>query len=628
MKRGIAFVLSIILLLSAMSTFVFAVDGEESDELTNIARVESALAYSTSEKNTLWTPAYALNDGLKSSDTWQGWECKYPDIIYGSDTSNGFSGEYCGIKFLNKEYYEIYSMNINVGLHAAMGGQNPHYTVQCLVEGVWVTVKEFNDSDTTPVSGFSSYEDAMENDTSFYHIGSQISFTLDEPVTTNNVRITLSEFAKNYPGGDVLIFPYIYEIELIGKRGEAPEIELPEGAVISSNIGYHSYPKSSSSASFRYPYCAIDGKAKTYWAPKGKEAGEYLVLEFDSLKKINKAVVNFGEYFEGISITDYAFDIEAFIDSQWVKLASGTSVDEENKTMITEYAFNEVETKAIRLIFTQGYTKAPTVYEFEAHMSSEKTYYVENRFDEYQRTSASKGNIAIIGTPYANLDFLPYSDINYIVDGKIDKDAYVWFTGVIDMPAYCGVKFNEKQLIDRVALYFNVPDVEGVDIMSIQIQALIDGEYVTLISTKSYDKDLKYSPAFQFDPVETDDIRILYTAGNGTFAHLKEIEIYSPYGKLPMFDSLTSSATPPTFIDYSTPESTLDANENGSVEEVSFEKAVEEKSEHTMADLSAAVLFEGKEDKLLMATVVVGAASVLLLLLTAVVVYINRKKSK
>ena len=86
--------------------------------------------------------------------------------------------------------------------------------------------------------------------------------------------------------------------------------------------------------------------------------------------------------------------------------------------------------------------------------------------------------------------------------------------------------------------------------MDIQIQALIDGEYVTIVDSKSYHKDLKYSPAFEFDAVETDDIRILYTRGNGTFANLKELEIYSPNGKIPMFEGLGQMADLPTFLKY------------------------------------------------------------------------------
>ena len=580
MKRFVSLLLLAVFILSCMPMLVFAEDTENTGELTNIARVENALAYSSSEKNTLWTPARALIDGKKSADTWQGWECGYPEIIYGSDTSAGFKGQYCGVKFTNKEYYEIYEVNINLGLHAAMGGQNTHYLAQCLIEGVWVTVAEFSDSDTKPL-GYASYADAMEKDTSFYHIPSEYSFKIDQPVTTNNFRITISDYGKNYPGGDVLIFPYIYEIELIGKRGETPALELPEGAVISTNIGYQSYPKASSSADFAYPYCAIDGLPKTCWSPKAKNAGEYLLLDFIEAKKINKAVLNFGEYLDGISVEDYKFDIEALVDGAWVKVAQGTSFDEENKTLTTEYSFNEVETTEIRVVFTEKYKTVPEIYEFEAHLSADKTYYVENRFDVSKRQSASKGNIAIIGTPYANRDFAPYSDVNYIVDGKTAEDAFVWFTGVVDMPSYCGIKFNETQLIDRVALYFYVPAEEGTDIMDIQIQALIDGEYVTIVEAESYHKDLKYSPAFKFDPVETTDIRIYYTSGNGTFANLKELEVYSPNGVVDMFDGLSLMSNPPEFIEYpeqeqepspnpdttpstkpnETPDSTVDSNQ-------------------------------------------------------------------
>lgn len=560
MKRSLSFLLSIIFLFSGLSMIAFADDtvgdgttgGEAStEEPHNVALVENALPYASSEKNTLWTPSVALNDGKYSKDTWQGWECRYPDIIYGADTSAGFSGQYFGIKFTNKEYYEISEIYINLGLHAAMGHQNAKFTVQCLVEGMWVTVKEFHDSDTQPLS-YDSYEDAMEKDTDFYHIPSEYRFKLDTPVNTNNVRVTISEYAKNYPGGDVLIFPYVYEIELIGVRGETPELELPEGAYISTNIGYHSYPSASSSTSYKYPYNAIDGKPTTAWSPKGREAGEYLMLSYVEAKKINKVAVNFGEYFAGVETVDYKFNIEALVDGEWVVLASGTSFDEANSTLVTEYTFNEVEATAVKLVFTEGFTKRPNIYELETHLSSDRTYYLEDRYDTFQRLSASKGNIAVIGTPYANRDFVPYSDVNYIIDGQIDEYAYVWFTGVIDMPSYCGVTFHEKQTIDRVALYFYTPAEEGIDIMGIQIQAKIDGEYVTLVTTKSYDKDLKYCPAFKFDPVVTDDIRILYTSGNGTFANLKELEIYSPNGVVPMFDGMGQMTEPPTFLDYTT----------------------------------------------------------------------------
>ena len=265
---------------------------------------------------------------------------------------------------------------------------------------------------------------------------------------------------------------------------------------------------------------------------------------------------------DGMSVEDYKFNIDVLVDGAWVTVAQGTAFDEENNTLITEYTFEEVETTAIRVEFTEKYKTIPEVYEFEAHLSADKSYYVENRFDVNQRKSASKGNIAIIGTPYANRDFAPYSDVNYIIDGRTDESAFVWFTGVVDMPSYCGVKFNEPQLIDRVALYFYVPAEEGVDIMDIQIQALVDGEYVTLVEAKSYHKDLKYSPAYEFEAVETTDIRIYYTSGSGTFANLKELEVYSPNGVVDMFDGLSAMAEPPEFIEYPEQEQEQDSPSN------------------------------------------------------------------
>ena len=639
MKRGLSFLLSIIFLFSGLSMIALAEDtaGDETQggEPFNVARVENAMAYASSEKNTSWTPSAALNDGAYSKDTWQGWECRYPDIIYGADTSAGFSGQYFGIKFTNKEYYEISEIYINLGLHAAMGKQNAKFTVQCLVEGMWVTVKEFHDSDTKPIS-YENYTEAMEKDTSFYHIPSEIRFTLDTPVTTNNVRVTISEYGKNYPGGDVLIFPYVYEMELIGVRGETPELELPEGAYVSTNIGYHSFPSASSSVAYKYPYNAIDGKATTSWSPKNRDAGEYLMLSLVEAKKINKAVVNFGEYLAGVTYPNYKFNIEALVDGEWIVVAVGNSLDEVNGTQVTEYTFNEIETTALKLVFTEGFTTRPNIYEFEMHLSDDRTYYLEDRYESFQRISASKGNIAIIGTPYANRDFAPYSDVNYIIDGQIDEYSYVWFTGVIDMPSYCGITFHEKQTIDRVALYFYVPAEEGIDIMGIQIQAKIDGEYVTLVTTTSYDKDLKYSPAFRFDPVVTDDIRILYTSGNGTFANLKELEVYSPNGVLPMFDGLSQMTEPPVFLDYTTKnegmvQQTPSADNLGGVQ-LDAQPNIPSMNTVTVGGLentgADTVVDDGADTIVATVSIIVGVMVVALLLVSIIVVHKKRNSIK
>ena len=559
MKKLASLLIALILAISCLPLVAFAQDGA-GGELENIS--PNGLAYCSSEKNTLWTPAKALNDGQHSADTWQGWECAYPTVPMGAITTAGFSGEYCGIKFTNHEYYEIHKINMNVGLHSALGGQNAHYKVQFLVEGVWVTVLEFNDSDTTP-TGYASYEQAMANDTSYYHIGSNYSFELETPVTTNNVRITLSDYAKNYPGGDVLIFPYIYEIELMGKLGETPDIELPEGAVVSTNIGYHSFPEASSSFRFMYPYRAIDGDTDTCWSPKDVATGEELMLRFTSPKAINSIKLISGEYMEGIAPVNHPFDLMVRVDGTWQTLATLNTFDEANLTYEITYNFETVLADAVKIVFKGEASALPKVYELEAHLATEKTYYLENRYTSIQRISASKGNLAFMGTPYASHNMQSYSEPIYINDGDITPTGKVWFSGVMEMPVYCGVSFIEAQTISKLALYTRTPIVEGTDILSFEIQALVNGDYQTLLSGESYHEQTKYMTVYEFDEVTTTDIRIVFTRGSGTFANVLELELYAPDNAVcKMFDGIVKMAdTPEVYVP--SPEQDPEQSPNG-----------------------------------------------------------------
>lgn len=363
MKKIISLVLSVFFILALIPLAVFA-DDEANDELTNVA--PAGIAYSSSEKNSLWTPPKSINDATYD---WHGWECSYPSVRANQDTSAGFSGEYCGIKFMNRTYYEIYEINMCIGLHNLCGYQNAKYTIEFLVEGAWVKVAEVMDDQAFDIvksddgkgniEYYDSYLDAMENDTSNYHIRASLKIVLDEPITTNDVRITVSEYGKNYPGGDVLVFPYIYEVELMGKQGEAPDVDLPEGAVISDNIAYNSIVEASSSKERAYPYLAIDGKAKTAWSPKSTSAGESLTLRFPKEYTVDKIVLNFGEYVSGASYENYSFSIEALVDDKWVQVAIGNSLDAKNHTLVTEYAIEPQKTDSVRIVFDKAFTKVP-----------------------------------------------------------------------------------------------------------------------------------------------------------------------------------------------------------------------------------------------------------------------------
>ncbi len=513
MKKMICLLISIIFLLCTMSTLSFATQ----EELVNIA--PNGLAYASSEKNTRWTPVIALNDGAYSSDTWQGWECAYPTVQKGQDTSKGFDGEYCGIRFDNGKYYEIHQIKLNLGLHPSLGGQNMKYTIECLVDGQWVTVLEFKDES---ISGYNSIMASNNNG----HVASNWQGTLSEPVTTNNVRIQISEFGKNYQGGDIMVFPYIYELELIGKEGVAPEVIVPEGGHISTNIAYQSYVEASSSNKGAYPFLAIDSDERTAWSPSSSEANEWLVIKYPSPKNINKIVVDFGEG-----------DSKKFKPTFYYMSQDGWKRLEISSASENEYLFDALTTSSVKLVFEEKSSEVPTVYELETHLADAKTYYFE-RFTSKQINSVAKGNIAVIGTPYASDSLEPYSSLSYIIDGHyLDKDN-AWFTGKIDMPAYAGITFDEKQSINKVVLYVTTPDKIGDDVMGIEIQALIDGEYKTVADGKSYNEQKGYASEYTFDSVETTDIRVNFTSGNGTFANIVELELYSPNGVIKMFDGV------------------------------------------------------------------------------------------
>jgi hypothetical protein len=244
-------------------------------------------AYASSFKHFDWTPPHTFNDGRDFEDDWHGWEPQYPEVAAGSNTSEGFSGEYVGIKFVNREYYKINQITFYMSMHNSsampeMGYQDTKYTVEALVEGEWIVIAEFRDSDSLPKS-YKDYDDAMANDKSDYHIHSYYTITLDEKVNTNNVRVTVSEFAKNYDGADRLIFPYIFEMRVYAEEGEIPDIELPEGAVLSTNAAANSFPYASSSATNLYPFLAIDGDVRSGWQTKDLSAGQIFGTRFDKI---------------------------------------------------------------------------------------------------------------------------------------------------------------------------------------------------------------------------------------------------------------------------------------------------------------------------------------------------------
>lgn len=580
MKRIISTILALVLTLSSFC--LFAVAEESADlgtvELENVAT--KGLAYCSSMKNSNWTPPSSINNGFGYLEDWHGWEPKYPSIEPGQNTANGFDGEYCGIKFLNREYYEIHEIKMSVGLHA-LYKQNVTYTIQMLVEGVWQDVAVITDSQANNIGGYkedkdgdktqelyykySSYEDAMQNDTSNYHIGAELYLKLDQPVTTNNVRIQISDFAKNYPGGDVLIFPYIYEVELIGKLGVTPTIDLPEGAEFSQNASYNSIPYATSSQMLKYPFLAIDKKEETAWQPESLEAGQTLELALDKKYTVDKLTLNFGAIKEGEAPVSYEFALYAFVDGSWQKVADGSSYNQAENTYITEYPIaTPIQTDRVRLVFENELASAPSVYEFEVNIVGEKTYFLESRFTGLQKSSSAKGNLAILGEAYASANILPYSDPMYINDGKYFADSEVWFPGSLTIPVTCGVKLDQEYSINKVVVYCATPEQIGWGVTRFNIIAKINGVSTVVATGDSYNPDkmiegiqTRYATIYEFpEGIVTDDISIEFIRGSGTIPNVMELEVYSDTQKCSMFDGYPTQSKAPEYVDvvHSEPE--------------------------------------------------------------------------
>ncbi|MBR2024266.1 MAG: hypothetical protein IKA02_00485, partial [Clostridia bacterium] len=369
----------------------------------------------------------------------------------------------------------------------------------------------------------------------------------DEPITTNNIKVTVSDYAKNYPGGDVLIFPFVYELELFGEKGYTPDILLPEGAFFTTDVAWHSYPSAENSSNGTYPALAIDGNIDTYWESVDFKGDGYFTLMFDKEYDIGSINMVLGTQSDK---KIQATALEYYFDGAWQVATNAkiglVEVNAEGRYGIrylfetdTETGTASIVTSGIRIKFKRA-TDSLKIYSIEAHLDGLKTYAFENRFSTEQLNGASNGNVALIGKAYASNSFTPYSDVNYINDGlKNDKQ---WFTGTIDVPEYCGLTFDYPQKIGKAVITVKSAYTYGIEAMRFEIQALVNGEYVKVAEGKSYDKKTGYTTEYIFDEVETTDIRVVITEMGGAIPNIAELELYNKENTvIPMFDGIAKA---------------------------------------------------------------------------------------
>lgn len=447
----------------------------------------NGVAYSSADYNE-WAPKRAINDQNLGSS----WQAQH----ISRDPSVGVVGEYCGIRFA-EQYYQISEIRVCVGTH----GNPVTYGINVLVEGEWIELLEFSESDTTEIDGYY-----------------WMTVTPEEPIVSNNVRIV----GKEYISWDL---PYVREVEIYGSKAEAPDVDVPEGGLVTRNAALAGFAYASSSADGHYPALINNDKLdKSTWMPAGSDLSAYAGVKLSNVRTVNRVVVYTGA--DDGSPYNESLQIEALIGGEWTVIASGVADSTSNYTL--EFVLEEkVSTDNVRVTFTDANT-TPQLVELQVY-SDERNVYMPERMSNGMKEQVASGNIAILGTPYARTTFEMYSSVIFINDGITEGKNVTWVANGADVPTYCGVTLPMECEIDKVVIQFR-DEGDAPHITKYEIQVLAGEDYVKVAEGYSYNKTSGYVAILEFDPIVTSDVRVVFLKHGGTFPNLNELQIYACEG--------------------------------------------------------------------------------------------------
>lgn len=542
MKKFLSILLCILMLVPCFAFSVFAEEEEGAEEeITNLALTAGIKATSWWNASTL--PKSAINGAstgdIEQPGQWKGHNNYWKPCQPGRDgmgtgpyvrAEAGVESFQLTFRGVNRGYKIIDSVDLYV---EKVCSNNPKYTMVALINGVWVDIGSKYQEEGTLLSGYKGAP-------------SKIHFDIPETVmvdgteckvNTKSVKLEIREFAEAGGCGHGWDTPIIYEIEVYGKTGFIPEIDLHDGAVLTTNAALGGRISASSSASAQYPALAADNVTNTYWNSSATTDGEWICVDFDKAYDLDALEINLGAC--GAN-ADYTIDAEVKINGVWsvAKTVEASATTGEADNVSIDLGTKNTAVEAIRFTYKSMGGKKASLTEIVATIAGgKKCEFLGEFMNASRKQSVAAGNVAIYGEPYASsvLEHLGISDTIYINDGIIEYTGNAWVASTFVGGAYCGVKLNKSFEVNRVTLYFNDLITENIPletyVLGFDVQVRDGDDYKTVASATSYNPDgsdtNKYIVSIEFDAVETDDVRILFTENDAGFPYIKELEVYA-----------------------------------------------------------------------------------------------------
>ena len=454
------------------------------------------------------------------------------------------------------------SMTIRNGKEVS---NNIKYTVKVLVQGQWIEAGHgYNDDmeycvdNNYQVTGGDMGAITIKLDKVLPQYNEKGDIIVDSdgnPIytdyaTTKNIKIECTEYGGAPYNKDPdatthewWLVPILYEVQAWGyKTVNTPKFDVPEGAEVVSDAALGGMANATTSAQGQYPLLGNDRNGGTFWRANDYEGQSYWI-DFDTEYSIKDIKLNFGGVHSAFAGTEMAYDVYVKKNGEWEKIASDTATSDTLLWKNDELKAYEVDSNAkitgVKVTFTSsikdGENIAPTITDVSANIANgEQCVFLSGYLDYFRASSSAQGNLACYGEAYcsSSFDYSNISDVNYINDGQVTDDSFSWYAQDFIKGTYCGIKLKDEETVSKVVLYFNDIITQGEPekhIMAFDIQAKVNGEFVTIASATSYDESAKSSVVSVSieTPVLTEDVRIVYQSNGLVFPYLKEMEIYA-----------------------------------------------------------------------------------------------------